>query len=208
MTAGRGVIHQEYHSEKFTREGGIFEMCQLWVNLPKKHKMVKPRYQAIKRDTIPQIELPVELPESAGGDTGKPASARIIAGELNGVKGVAKTYSPVQMWDLNFPVKKSVIDLAYPADHNLIIFVRTGSVDILSGIGEEATILQTNQVALMQRDGAEAFRIRVNSKNTSLVILGGEPLNEPIVAQGPFVMNTKEQIHQAISDFHTGKMGR
>lgn len=217
MTAGRGIIHQEYHSKEFTRTGGTFEMCQLWVNLPKKHKMVKPGYQAITKDKIPQVTLPLGAasPEEVLG------TARIIAGQLGETKGAASTYSPVQMWDINLPHAGAEVDLPFPADHNCIVFVRRGSVEVLSGsdngneetTGGKADKLKTStlgpqDVALLRLDGSDMLRLRVVAPDSSVLILGGEPILEPIAAQGPFVMNTQDEIRQAIRDFSAGKMGR
>lgn len=201
MTAGRGIIHQEYHSKEFTRTGGTFEMCQLWVNLPKKHKMTKPGYQAIAKDKIPSVNLPLG---SEGSDT--LGTARLIAGELGAVKGAAKTFSPVQMWDVSLPHVGSEVDIPFPSDHNCIVFVRRGGVEVVTDT--KNTPLGPQDVALMRLDGNGTLRLRVAAPDSSVMILGGEPLNEPIAAQGPFVMNTQDEIHMAISDYRMGKMGR
>ena len=211
MTAGRGIIHQEYHSKDFTKNGGTFEMCQLWVNLPKKHKMTKPGYQPITKDQIPVVKLPLGV--SADGDGGDVlGTARIIAGELDATKGSAKTFSPVQMWDVSLPHAGSEIDLPFSPDHNCIVFVRRGSVQVLSGKSdsdakESYNRLGPQDVALMKIDGSDMLRIRVVDPDSAILVLGGEPLDEPIAAQGPFVMNTQDEIHQAISDYRLGKMG-
>lgn len=199
MTAGRGIIHQEYHSKEFTQSGGTFEMCQLWVNLPKKHKMVKPGYQAIKSENIPVVNLPLGAQETASLGT-----ARIIAGELADTKGSASTYSPVQMWDVSLPNTGAEVDLPFPSNHNCVVFVRRGSIEILDG---KSKVLGPQEVALMRMDGGDTLRIRVVESDSKLLILGGEPLNEPIAAQGPFVMNTQEELRQAMTDYRLGKMG-
>lgn len=206
MTAGRGIIHQEYHSKEFTKSGGNFEFCQLWVNLPKKHKMSKPGYQGILNKNIPVVNLPLNADADSVLGT-----ARIIAGELGETKGTAKTFSPVQMWDVILPNAGSEIDLPFPSDHNCIIFVRRGSVEILSGDKDDklkAQKLGPQDVALMRIDGSDILRIRVTEPDSSIMILGGEPINEPIAAQGPFVMNTKDEIHKAMADYRAGKMGK
>lgn len=204
MTAGRGIIHEEYHSNEFTRQGGTFEMCQLWVNLPKKDKMVPPRYQPILNENIPVVSLPLDCSESSSV-----ASARIIAGELGSTKGAASTHSPVQLWDVHLPKADSVVDLPFPAHHNCIVFVRKGAIEVISSDNEnKSTSLGPQEVAVMELDGSDTLRVRVQDKDSSILILGGEPLNEPIAAQGPFVMNTQEEIYEAISDFRMGKMGR
>jgi redox-sensitive bicupin YhaK (pirin superfamily) len=206
MTAGRGIIHEEYHSKEFTKSGGTFEFCQLWVNLPKKNKMSKPGYQALQGKNFPVVNLPLNAEADSVLGT-----ARIIAGELGEIKGTAKTFSPVQMWDVNLPNAGSEIDLPFPPDHNCIIFVRRGSVEILSGEKDDklkGQKLGPQDVALMRIDGSDILRIRVTESDSSIMILGGEPLNEPIAAQGPFVMNTKDEIHKAMADFRAGKMGK
>jgi redox-sensitive bicupin YhaK (pirin superfamily) len=206
MTAGRGIIHQEYHSKKFTKSGGTFEMCQLWVNLPKKHKMTKPGYQAIAKTSIPQINLPIGVVE----DKDVFGTARIIAGELEGTKGKATTFSPVHMWDINISSAGSEVDLPFPADHNCILFVRRGGFEVISGENAEtkASALGPQDVAVMRMDGSSTIRVRASVANSSLMVLGGEPLNEPIAARGPFVMNTQEQLREAMMDFQSGKMGK
>jgi redox-sensitive bicupin YhaK (pirin superfamily) len=200
MTAGRGIIHEEYHSQKFSKEGGTLEMCQLWVNLPKKHKMTKARYQPILNAKIPSINLPL------GGET-VDATARIIAGELGETEGAAKTFSPVQMWDVSLPNAGSEVDIPFPADHTCIVFVRRGSVQVLSGEdgqGKTST-LGPQDVAVMRTDGSSVLRLRVVQSDSSVLIMGGEPLNEPIAARGPFVMNTQSEIQQANADYRSGK---
>ena len=202
MTAGRGIIHEEYHSKKFTREGGTLEMCQLWVNLPKKHKMTKPRYQPILKDQIPSVSLPIGASEE---DT--LGTARLIAGEMDDIKGKAKTYSPVQMWDVILPNAGPEVDIPFPSDHNCIVFVRRGRVQVLSGENGEGkkSALGPQDVAVMHLDGSDHLRVRVDKPDTSLLIMGGEPMNEPIAAQGPFVMNTYDEIRKANIDFRSGK---
>jgi len=208
MTAGRGIIHQEYHSKEFTREGGTFEMCQLWVNLPKKYKMSKPGYQGILNKNIPVVDLPLNKEENGGSES--VGTARIIAGELGETQGAAKTYSPVQMWDVSLPKAGSEVEFPFAKDHNCIVFVRRGSVEIISGEGEalKASKLGPQDVALMRTDGSDLLKIRVLETNSSLIIMGGEPLDEPIAARGPFVMNTQEELSNAMMDYSSGKMGR
>lgn len=205
MTAGRGILHQEYHSQDFTATGGTFEMCQLWVNLPQQYKMTQPGYQAIANAKIPVVSL-------VGG-----GSARIIAGELADTNGAAKTFSPVQMWDVDLPTLGSVVDLPFPPDHNCILFVRRGKVQVITKTtddddtsvdGETSQLLEPQELAVLRRDGGDTIRVRVAEKNSSLLVLGGEPLNEPIAAQGPFVMNTRSELRQAMMDYQMGKMGQ
>jgi redox-sensitive bicupin YhaK (pirin superfamily) len=164
--------------------------------------MTKPRYQPILNKQIPTVSLPLGATEEE-----KLATVRLIAGEMNEVKGKAKTFSPVQMWDVNLPHAGAEVDIPYPADHNCIVFVRRGGVQILTGEdGEGKTSkLGPQDVALMHLDGSSSLRVRVDQPDTSLLIMGGEPLNQPIAAQGPFVMNTFAEIQKANSDYRAGK---
>ena len=167
--------------------------------------MTKPRYQAILNKDIPVVNLPF----NSEGDSVM-AKARIIAGSLGETNGAAQTFSPVQMWDINLPHAGAEVDLPFPSDHNGMVFVRRGSVDILSGDDAKGKKYSVGpqDVALLRMDGSDVVRLRVNEPDSSVMILGGEPLNEPIAAQGPFVMNTYDEIHKAVSDFRMGKFGR
>ncbi len=189
MTAGSGVMHEEFHSERFSREGGMFEMVQLWVNLPKAHKMTTPKYQAIKSADISVVQL--------GDNAGM---ARIIAGELSSTSGVASTFSPINMWDVVLNTGKAHT-FAVPESHNLIILVLDGTVQIN---GED--IARRGELVTFERGGADV-QIEANN-DAKLLILTGEPLNEPVVGYGPFVMNSREEIIQAMRDVQSGKFGR
>ncbi|WP_109078243.1 pirin family protein [Aggregatibacter kilianii] len=189
MTAGSGVMHEEMHSEKFAKEGGLFEMVQLWVNLPAKDKMTAPKYQAIKSADIPVVTLP----NHAG-------SVRVIAGELLNTKGTAGTFSPINMWDTVMNAN-TAYTFAVPESHNLVILVLDGTVQI----GGDA-IARRGELVTFER-GGEDVHIEANN-DAKLLILTGEPLNEPIVGYGPFVMNTREQIVEAFRDVQAGKFGR
>ena len=189
MTAGSGVMHEEFHSERFSKEGGMFEMVQLWVNLPKAHKMTTPKYQAIKSTEIPVVQLD----DNAG-------IARIIAGELASTSGAASTFMPINMWDVVMNAGKTHT-FAVPESHNLVILVLDGTVQIN---GEE--IARRGELVTFERGGAD---VRIESNNESkLLILTGEPINEPIVGYGPFVMNTEAEIVQAMRDVQSGKFGQ
>jgi hypothetical protein len=228
MTAGRGIIHQEYHSKHFTQTGGTFEMCQLWVNLPKKYKMTKPNYQAITNAQIPVVPLPLAANNNNNDTTTTVAetkevlgTARIIAGELGPTHGAAKTFSPIQVWDIDLPKKDSIIDLPYPSHHRGMIFVRRGSVEIMNsaadgnGKNSGGKVLHPQEVGILRQESSvsdsqtstiyDTIRVRVLENNSSILVLGGEPLNEPIAAQGPFVMNTQNEIIQAMNDYRSGK---
>ena len=188
MTAGSGVMHEEMHSEKFAKEGGLFEMVQLWVNLPAKDKMTTPKYQAIKAENIPVVALP----NNAG-------SVRVIAGELLNVKGPADTFSSINMWDTTMNANAAYM-FSVPASHNVIILVLDGTIQVS---GRE--IARRGELVTFERGAADVL---IESNNTAkLLILTGEPLNEPVVGYGPFVMNSREGILQAINDVQSGKFG-
>lgn len=181
-------------------------MCQLWVDLPKAKKLTRPGYQGILNEKIPVVDLPL----NAGEGIKSLGTARIIAGELQDTKGAAKTFSPVQLWDVNLPIKGSEVELPFPADHNCMVFVRRGSVEVLSGGGDSlsASRLGAQDLALLGTDGSEVLKLRVIEENSSVMILGGEPLNQPIAAQGPFVMTTRQELVQAMRDYQSGKFGK
>lgn len=182
MTAASGVIHEEFHSERFTREGGMFEVAQLWLNLPASVKMSPPKYQEILSSQIPTVDLP----DSAG-------TLRVIAGKFGGAAGPAKTFTPVNLWDLRLARGKSVKLAVQPGDTTLLV-VQHGRVAINDDREADA-------VALVQfeREGSE-ISLAAN-EDAHLLLLSGTPIGEPVVGQGPFVMNTREEIQQAFADF-------
>ncbi|MFC3847436.1 pirin family protein [Helicobacter baculiformis] len=188
MSAASGVMHQEFHSEAFARTGGIFEAVQLWVNLPKAHKMSPPKYQAIQSKDIPVLHL-------KGGN----GIARIIAGQLEGVVGIAHTFSPINLWDVIMCAGKSHV-FRVPESHNLVILVLGGSISIENTQVSQGTLLS------FQRGGKDIDISAINE--AKLLILTGEPLNESVAGYGPFVMNTQEEIRQAIDDLESGKFGQ
>jgi len=192
MTAARGIIHEEFHSTEFSKKGGTFEMAQLWLNLPKKHKMDPPRYQPILAKDIPAVPL------EGGGHVS------VIAGEFKGTQGPAKTHTPVELWDVELGTKGTAYELPIPTGHNAVVFVRRGGA-LIGGEGKEKEI-KAQGVALMQQEGS-VLRLVPKEDNTKIMVLGGEPIDEPIAARGPFVMNTQEEIMQANMDFMSGKMG-
>lgn len=190
MTAGRGIVHEEYHSRNFARKGGVFEMCQLWLNLPAKDKMSPPRYQPIKKDDIPVFELGEGV-----------AQVSVIAGKLGTAKGPAMTFSPVELWDVIVDKAGVPVELEVPEKHNVQIFVRKGGVMI----GDME--LGPQSVALMNGEKGNLSFTAI-SEGTQVLVMGGEPLNEPIANRGPFVMNTQDELRQAVIDYSSGKMGR
>ena len=188
MTAASGIIHEEFLSRDFLKQGGILEMVQLWVNLPAKYKMIAPKYQPILSQDIPVLQLP-----NNGG------TLRVIAGNFAGTQGAASTFSPVNLWDIKLNAGKSV-ELIVPAGHNTMLFVRQGKV-ALGG-----TVIGAADMALLESEGT---RIKLQAQeDTSLLLMGGEPIAEPIAASGPFVMNTEQEIRIAMMDYQSGRMGR
>lgn len=185
MTAGAGILHQEFHSEAFMRSGGMLEMVQLWVNLPAADKMAPAGYQAIVSGDIPVIDLP----DGAG-------SVRVIAGDYAGKSGPARTFTPMQVWDVHLNAGGST-EFALPDGWNSALIVLHGTVQVN---GEQ--ILREAQMAVLDRTGS-MVTIEANSDATVLV-LSGQPIDEPVVGHGPFVMNTEAEIVQAIDDFNSG----
>lgn len=187
MTAGAGILHKEYHEKEFSKKGGPFEMVQLWVNLPKKHKSTPAHYQAITADQMGKVELP--------GDKGV---INIIAGEFNNVKGPASTYSPVNLFDIKLKNDGAVMT-TLPAGHNTALLVINGSVKVNDETAKEHSFV------LFKNEGEE---ITIEALEDSVVLLlSGEPINEPIASYGPFVMNSQEEIYEAMQDFQSGKFG-
>lgn len=189
MTAGSGVVHEEKHGSDLTQAGGSFEMVQLWVNLPKAHKMTPPRYQAITRGEIPVVVL------------GPGATARVIAGELQGATGPAHTFTPLNVFDVHL-LAGTRAHLPLPASHNSALVLLRGGI-IVNG---DSTAGGEAQLVLLSRAGG--FVEIEAEQDTALLALSGEPIDEPVVSYGPFVMNTREEIAQAMADYRAGKMGR
>ncbi|MBO9680447.1 MAG: pirin family protein [Acidovorax sp.] len=189
MTAASGILHEEFHSPGYAERGGAFHMVQLWVNLPASDKMGRPGYQSITSDQIPDVPLP----HSAG-------RVRVIAGNHQGHAGPAHTYSPVNVWDVRLAAGKSSA-LHIPEGHTLAVAVLHGSVLVN---GRDA--VRADQVAHLSTQGSQVL-LEANNDST-LLVLSGAPIAEPIVGYGPFVMNSEEEIRMAITDFNSGKFGQ
>jgi redox-sensitive bicupin YhaK (pirin superfamily) len=188
MTAGSGVLHKEYHEEEFSKKGGLFQMVQLWVNLPSEHKMTNPGYQAIKNDSIPKVSK----------DEGR-VEVEVIAGKFEEERGAAHTFSPIYLYNIRMK-SGGELELDLPENFNTSFLVLEGKVKLN---GQE--VLEQNQLALMKNEEGE---IGVQAMEDSLVLLlSGKPLAEPIAAHGPFVMNTRAELMQAFRDFEAGKFG-
>jgi redox-sensitive bicupin YhaK (pirin superfamily) len=187
MTAGAGIVHEELHAREFARRGGTIEMAQLWVNLPAKDKGTKPSYQTLTAATIPVVAL------ASGG------SARVIAGDLSGTKGSASTFTPVDVWDVEIPAGAGAELPVRDGFTTLVVPVR-GRLRL---DGREASAAD---LAVFETEGAG---ISIEAlENARALVLSGEPISEPVAAYGPFVMNTAEEIREAIEQFRAGAMGR
>jgi len=187
MTAGSGILHKEYHEKEFSNKGGPFEMVQLWVNLPKKDKSTPPHYQAITANKMGKVQLADE-----GG------VVNVIAGNLSGVTGPAFTYSPVNLFDIKLNID-GVFNAAIPASHNTAVLIINGNVQV------NDTPVAEHSFVLFGNEGQDIV-IKAN-EGAVVLLLSGEPINEPIASYGPFVMNTQLEIYEAIEDFQAGKFG-
>jgi len=189
MTAGAGILHEEFHSQEFMRTGGTLEMVQLWVNLPAKDKMAAPGYQTLLDQTIPSVDLPLEA-----------GRVRVIAGEFDGHRGPAHTFTPIDVWDVRINEGRAAT-LTLPEGRTLALIVLRGTVLV-----NAAEVAREAQMVLLDRTGTDVV-IEANTDSTVL-LLSGEPINEPVIGYGPFVMNTQDEIAQAMQDFNGGRFGR
>jgi len=188
MTAAAGIVHEEFHSEAYARSGGPFQMVQLWVNLPARDKMAPPGYQGITATQTPTVDLP----EGAG-------TVRLIAGEWLGASGPARTFTPMQVWDVRLKAGHTVT-LPAPSGHTTVPLVLKGRVKTQDGA--EAS---DAEMIVYSREG-EGVELTALS-DTTVLWLAGEPIDEPVVGAGPFVMNTEAEIRQAFTDYQSGRMG-
>lgn len=187
MTAASGIVHAEFHSPAFAKRGGRFEMVQLWVNLPARDKKARPGYQALDKALIPSVEL-------ADGAV----RVRVIAGELAGAMGPARTFTPINIWDVRMD-GGAAVELDVPETHAVSVAVLSGVLELDGKIASEACL-----VLLSREAGALVLRAQSDCK---LLVLTGEPINEPVVASGPFVMNSLGEIKQAMLDYQAGRFG-
>ncbi|MGJ0506930.1 MAG: pirin family protein [Methylocystis sp.] len=188
MTAGAGVIHEEFHSDDFTRRGGRLELLQLWVNLPARLKMTGPRYQTLRDEAIPRVDLADES-----------GLVRVIAGDFGGAHGPAQTATPLNVWDVRIDDGKTAV-FKLPEGHTLLAVILDGPV-VANGQGHA----RAGETLVFARHGGEiALSAQADAK---LLLLSGEPIDEPIVQQGPFVMNTAGEIRQAVEDYRSGRFG-
>ena len=189
MTAASGIMHEEFHSDAFTRQGGMLEMVQLWVNLPARHKMADPRYQTLLDTDIPKVALD----DGAG-------TVRVIAGAHWGYPGPARTVTPIDVWDIRLS-QDGRAQFVLPEGRTLALVVLRGTLLV-----NDSRVAREAQVVVFARAGT-GVAIEAKSDAT-LLLLSGEPIDEPIVGQGPFVMNSRAEIARAIADFNSGRFGR
>lgn len=187
MTAGAGILHKEFHEREFSKNGGLFEMIQLWVNLPKKDKLTEPKYQGLVASEINKVSL---------ADNG--GVVNIIAGEYNGVKGSASTFTKLNLFDIHLN-KDGELITDIPASHNTAILIVEGSIEVNNQKANEHNFI------LFKNEGEE-IKIKANDKSV-LLLLSGEPINEPIAQYGPFVMNTQQELQETFKEYQEGKFG-
>jgi quercetin 2,3-dioxygenase len=202
MTAGSGLVHDEFHSPAFSQKGGEMHMVQLWVNLPAKDKMTQPGYQAIAHAQIPQIDLRSDSGAAAG-------AVRLIAGEYGetggtgeagSTRGAAHTFTPMNVWDVRVHAGQS-LSLPQPEGWTTLILVQSGQVAVNGSAPVGAA-----QLIMLSRAGSQ---VQISaSQDSQVLLLAGQPIDEPIVGYGPFVMNSEPEIRQAFADFHAGKFGQ
>ncbi|HEX2969932.1 MAG TPA: pirin family protein [Bacteroidales bacterium] len=188
MTAASGILHKEYHEENFTRKGGLFQMVQLWVNLPARFKTIPPRYQAIRKEDIVRHKLPDNISEIG-----------IIAGEYSAESGPASTFTPISLFDVRL-MAGITTEFRFPENYNTGLLVIEGRIKI----NFETEVDENNFIKL--DNNGEYFDIEA-IKDSIVLIMSGEPINEPIVARGPFLLNSEEEIREAYDDFRNGKFG-
>lgn len=188
MTAAKGILHKEYHEEEFSKKGGLFQMVQLWVNLPAKDKMTTPKYQGVKQNDLQKFALP--------NDTG---TIEIIAGNYEGKNGSVSTFTPIEMYNAQLNNGAKAV-FNFPENYNTGFVIIEGSIKIN---GKDIAI--ANQFIYFKNEGE---KIEVEAlENSVILILSGEPIDEPLVSYGPFLMNTSEEIQEAITDYNEGRFG-
>ncbi len=185
MTAGSGLFHQEYISEKISKSGGMLHFVQLWIDLPKEYKMCEPKYQALTNDIVPEIPF----------ENGK---VRIFAGNYNGNKGAATTFSPIELYDVRFE-KAGNFEFSVPDRQNTMILVIEGEANI------NGRDYQHGNLAYFGLDGTD-FEVIAKTDSTKILVMSGTPLNQNVVNYGSFVMTSPEEIMQAFKDMNAGKM--
>lgn len=216
MTAGRGILHEEFHSEAFGQRGGVFSMVQLWVNLPSAHKLTDPKYQYIKRADMPIVDLIDNSDEQT-----VIGQAAIIAGDWHGITGAATTFTPVNMWDIELHTAGTTT-LQVPKTHNTLLLVQEGQV-LVNGTAVSAGSLIEFSAPIRNHVGTQSEHSSLPATDTieltypattdedipiKLLLLSGEPIGEPVAGHGPFVMNTQEELRQTFRDYQIGIFGK
>lgn len=216
MTAGRGILHEEFHSEAFGQRGGIFSMVQLWVNLPSAHKLTDPKYQSIKRADMPIVDLIDNSDEQA-----VIGQAAIIAGDWHGITGAATTFTPVNMWDIELHTAGTTT-LQVPKTHNTLLLVQEGQLLVNDTAVSAGSLIEfsapirnhvgtkSEHSSLPATDTIELTYPATTDEDTpiKLLLLSGEPIGEPVAGHGPFVMNTQEELRQTFRDYQIGIFGK
>jgi quercetin 2,3-dioxygenase len=216
MTAGRGILHEEFHSEAFGQRGGIFSMVQLWVNLPSTHKLTQPKYQSIKRADMPIVDL-----IDNGDEQTVIGQAAIIAGNWHGITGAATTFTPINLWDIELRTAGTT-SLQVPKTHNTLLLIQEGQILINGTLVNAGNLIQfsapiqahvdtqTAHPSLAATDTIELTCPATTIEDTpiKLLLLSGEPIGEPVAGHGPFVMNTQEELRQTFRDYQTGNFGK
>jgi quercetin 2,3-dioxygenase len=216
MTAGRGILHEEFHSEAFGQRGGIFSMVQLWVNLPSTHKLTQPKYQSIKRADMPIVDL-----IDNGDEQTVIGQAAIIAGDWHGITGAATTFTPINLWDIELHTAGTT-SLQVPKTHNTLLLIQEGQILINGTLVNAGNLIQfsapiqahvdtqTAHPSLPATDTIELTCPATTTEDTpiKLLLLSGEPIGEPVAGHGPFVMNTQEELRQTFRDYQTGNFGK
>ena len=190
MTAGSGILHQEYHEEEFSKRGGTFQMVQMWVNLPAKDKETAPKYQDLRVGEMTKVAIDER------------SFVNVIAGEYQGQQGTGTTFSPIDLYNA-YLQQGSSATFTFNNTWSTAILVIEGSIMV-----NDSQELAKDSFAMFENNAADTFKLTATSDDTLVLIMSGEPLNEPIAHYGPFVMNTQEQLAQAFEDFHAGKFGR
>lgn len=190
MTAGSGILHQEYHEKAFSKKGGIFQMVQMWVNLPAKDKETKPQYQDLYFQDMTKVAV---------GSDG--SFVNVIAGAYQGQQGKGTTFSPMHLYNA-YLNKGTKADFTFPNDYNTAMLVIEGGLQV-----NGATSLGKDSFAMFENGAGDTFSLEATTDHTIVLIMSGQPLNEPVAHYGPFVMNTQEQLVQAVQDFNDGKFG-
>lgn len=188
MTAASGILHKEYHEKNFAKTGGDFQMVQLWVNLPAEAKKGNPKYQEISHEKVNKFQLP-----------GNGGTIEIIAGEYKGIEGAASTFTPINLYNARLS-KGSKAEFSFPSNYNTGLLVIEGSIKV-----NDKEIVPADHFALLANEG-DVFNVEA-MENAVVLILSGEPIDEPIAAHGPFVMNTREELSVAFNEFNAGKFG-